>query len=641
MKNKLLLTLLVLCMVLALQPGAARAVDSISYPVDGGNIYFDAATGAITGCDDDVTTAIIPSEINGVPVTSIGESAFCYCNSLTNVVIPDGVTSIGYVAFGFCGRLTSITIPNSVIAIGGAAFHECSSLAGVTIPDSVISIGDGAFYYCDSLTSVTIPNSVTTIEDTAFANCSNLTSIYVASGNSAYVSDDGVLFNADRTHLLAYPAGKSTPSSYDIPESVISIGYAAFEGCRGLTSVTIPDSVTTIEWKTFSSCSSLKNVTIPSSVTAFGTSAFAGCPSLADIYYGGSESQWVQINMEDDENDIGYNQLLNQISNHSTTVHYATSSSPATAESYGFYQIKGSHFAISFDAAKVEKKTVAVQFSGTGDVLEPNQTWNVTLVKLRPGSNVAISSELRFDETGPCVSGHPGRVIDSSHFAADQIGGVDYVLVGGLAENSFYAFNDSPQEPDDMFWLPGAGGLSDGYFIFVDTETGGAFTDVPASKYYAEPVAWAVDNGIAYGTSSTQFSPNQNCTNAQILTFLWRAYGEPEPSVSNPFTNSINEAYVKAARWAYEKGMVPGGTFDAKRPCSRAMAVTYMWQAAGSPTSTALSTFTDVPPSASYAQAVAWAVTNGITSGTSSGQFSPDATCTRAQIVTFLWRNLV
>lgn len=170
--------------------------------------------------------------------------------------------------------------------------------------------------------------------------------------------------------------------------------------------------------------------------------------------------------------------------------------------------------------------------------------------------------------------------------------------------------------------------------------TGTGFQDVPANAYYAAPVAWAVKQGITNGTGSNQFSPNQTCTNAQILTFLWRAYGESEPTIRNPFPDDIPLAFAKAAIWAYENKMISGSTFDVNTPCTRAMAVTYMWLAAGSPTNVASASFTDVPPSANNAQAVAWAVANNITNGTSANQFSPNATCTRAQIVTFLYRLL-
>ena len=168
------------------------------------------------------------------------------------------------------------------------------------------------------------------------------------------------------------------------------------------------------------------------------------------------------------------------------------------------------------------------------------------------------------------------------------------------------------------------------------------FTDVAATDYFAAPVAWAIEKEITQGTGNNRFSPAQNCTNAQILTFLWRAYGQPEPTIASPFTNSIPEVYVKAAVWAYEKGMVSGTAFDVDKPCTRAMAVTYMWQAAGSPVPSVTASFTDVPADSSYALAVAWAVEKEITKGTNpeGTMFSPDEICNRGQIVTFLHRNL-
>ena len=166
------------------------------------------------------------------------------------------------------------------------------------------------------------------------------------------------------------------------------------------------------------------------------------------------------------------------------------------------------------------------------------------------------------------------------------------------------------------------------------------FTDVKASDYFATPVAWAIEKEITNGTGNNKFSSGENCTNAQILTFLWRAYGKPEPTISNPFTNTIPEAYTKAAIWAYEKGMVSGTTFDVDGLCSRALAVTYMWQAAGCPTPATTSSFTDVPVDAAFATAVSWAVENAITTGTSDTTFAPNDICTRGHIVTFLHRNL-
>ncbi|MCI8304632.1 MAG: hypothetical protein HFF52_08400 [Lawsonibacter sp.] len=170
--------------------------------------------------------------------------------------------------------------------------------------------------------------------------------------------------------------------------------------------------------------------------------------------------------------------------------------------------------------------------------------------------------------------------------------------------------------------------------------TVGGFSDVKTDDWFANPVLWAVEKGITAGTSATTFSPNADCTTAQILSFLWRASGSPKPTGSNPFSDvESGDWYADAAVWAYEKGMVSGGTFSGNTLCTRSMAVTYMWKAAGSPSAKA-SSFTDVPAGAEYAGAVAWAVEQGVTAGTSDTTFSPDSVCTRGQIVAFLHRGL-
>ena len=167
------------------------------------------------------------------------------------------------------------------------------------------------------------------------------------------------------------------------------------------------------------------------------------------------------------------------------------------------------------------------------------------------------------------------------------------------------------------------------------------FDDVATDAYYAKPVSWAVEQGITSGTSKTTFSPSQNCTVAQILTFLWRSNGSPKPTGSLPFSDvKSSDYYADAAAWAYEKGMVSGGTFGGDIPCTRSMAVMYMWKAAGSPTPSANASFTDISAGTDYASAVAWAVEKGVTSGTSSTTFSPNNICTRGQIVAFLHRAM-
>lgn len=167
------------------------------------------------------------------------------------------------------------------------------------------------------------------------------------------------------------------------------------------------------------------------------------------------------------------------------------------------------------------------------------------------------------------------------------------------------------------------------------------FADVPAGSYYAAPVLWASKNNIVKGTGGNAFSPDNTCTNAEILTFLWRAYGQPEPAIANPFSNvTESDFFYKPALWAYERGMISGDTFSKDTPCTRATTAMYLWQAAGSPAPAGAAEFSDVSSSADYAQAVAWAVEHKITGGTGNNQFSPDKICTRAEIVTFLHRNM-
>lgn len=173
---------------------------------------------------------------------------------------------------------------------------------------------------------------------------------------------------------------------------------------------------------------------------------------------------------------------------------------------------------------------------------------------------------------------------------------------------------------------------------FTEVSVGGFF-DVKSSDYYADAVLWAVEKNITAGTSDTTFSPSATCTKAQILTFIWRAAGQPKPTIKNPFNDVDSvEYYYQAALWAYEKGLESGTSFVGNTPCTRSMAVSYLWTAAGCPSVTQTNRFSDVSSDAPYHQAVAWAVASGVTSGTGSSTFSPDSTCTRGQIVTFLYR---
>ena len=208
----------------------------------------------------------------------IQNSSFAINLDLKNVT---GLDSIPNSGFKMCNRLKSIKLPDTVKSLGWDAFDLCTSLVSIEIPDSVDTIGVYAFSYCFSLTSITIPASVTTIDGALAPNCQKLTEIIVDSGNTNYVSENGVLFNKGKTTLIQCPAGKE--GAYIIPSTVTEIANSSFNGCNKLTEITIPNLVTYIGHDAFSSCTKLSEIGIPNSVVFIGNSAFSSCLELSEI----------------------------------------------------------------------------------------------------------------------------------------------------------------------------------------------------------------------------------------------------------------------------------------------------------------------------------------------------------------------
>ncbi len=205
-----------------------------------------------------------------------------------------------------------------------------------------------------------------------------------------------------------------------------------------------------------------------------------------------------------------------------------------------------------------------------------------------------------------------------------------------------------PPEYDDLSNLENgvAYGIQDGVVYVIRTNGSGstAFPDVPSNEYYADAVNWAVEQGITNGTSKTTFSPDDPCTRAQIVTFLWNAAGKPAPTAGNVFADVRSDTYYQdAVLWAVEKGITSGtgaNTFSPDAICTRAQAVTFLYRYEKEPKVTGGNSFDDVAADAYYANAVTWASQEGITSGTGPNHFSPDTNCSRAQIVTFLFREM-
>ncbi len=279
------------------------------------------------------TTYIVPDS-----VTTIGNSAFCLCTSLTNVSIGNGITTIGNSAFRGCYGLTSLTIPDSVTSIGYNAFSSCYGLMDITIGNGVTLIGDGAFYNCSGLTSITIPNSVISIGGEAFGGCYKLTNVIIGDG-------------------------------------VTSIGSYAFGCCYELTSVIVGDSVISIGEDAFNDCSKLISIIIPDSVTSIGEDAFYNCLSLKNVYYhNGTSTLRSQI-------DIGlYNDNLIDATWHYG--HLYTNCSDATCNLCGDVRLAGHSYSAATCTAP---KTCKVCKATTGAAL--GHSYKTTVTKATTKAN--------------------------------------------------------------------------------------------------------------------------------------------------------------------------------------------------------------------------------------------------------------
>ena len=662
MKKRVLSLLLVLLMVMSLVPMSAladRSNTDVAYAVEGGNIYFDKTRGIITDCDQSVTEVIIPTEIDGVAVTSIDHYAFYQCTSLASVTISNSVTSIGVDAFIDCSRLTSINveqdnavyssedgvlfnkkkttlvlypmgrsdalyvIPNSVTGIDEGAFRKSTSLTSVTIPNGVTSIGNAAFCVCTSLVNINIPNSVTSIGNYAFYSCTSLTDVDIPNSVTS----------------IGYSAFEGCTSlvSIDIPNSVTRIGNYVFSRCLSMTSVDIPDSVTSIGWNAFSGCTSLASIDIPNSVTGIGNSAFSDCMSLENVdlkscrYIGESAFQGctslknvtLSVNLSsigdflfEDCWSLETIDIPNKVSSIGNS---AFSNCTALSTVY----LPKSILTIGNAAFRYCDNITDVYYAGS------EAEWN----------------EIDFtfyNESLTNATIHYGGTAHTHSYTADvtaptctERGYTTYTC--SVCGDSYKGSYVDPLGHDYKNGTCTRCGVKDpNYKPQAD------FTDVAPGSYCYDAVQWAVANGITKGTDKTHFSPNAGCTRGQVVTFLWRAAGEPVVSGNVGFVDVAPGSYCyEAVKWAVANGITKGTDathFSPNATCTRGQVVTFMYRAEGEPAVGGSNGFVDVAVSSYCYEAIKWAVANGITKGTDATHFSPNATCTRGQVVTFLYR---
>ena len=470
MKKRVVSLLLVMLLVMALIPTGALAYSTgVGYKVTGGNIYISSG-GSVVGCDETVTEAIIPSYAWDIKVTEISSYAFQDSKLLKSVKIPNTVIKIGISAFDGCSQLESVEMGDGILTIDNRAFADCVSLKEIVITDNVTSIGRSAFYECRKLGRVVLGKNVQVVGDYAFYDCSNLSELVID-----------------------------------------------------------------------------KNIKV------IGNNAFLNYSSnrIDNIFYEGSKDDWKQVNIGEDNRDLQkckkfhYNYDLDHV--HS----YVEIVTPPTCTSRGYTTY-----------------------------------------------------------TCSCGGTYTGNYVDT---------------LGGNYRHDYKNGVCTRCGAKDPNYKPAV-----------------SFIDVPSDAFYAKAVKWAVENGITEGVGNNRFDPNGQCTRGQVVTFLWRAAGKPIVSANVSFSDVQPGAfYYEAVKWAVANGItqgVGGNRFAPNDTCTRGQVVTFLHRAANSPAASTISSFTDVPATAFYYNAVNWAVANGITNGTGNGRFSPNDTCTRAQVVTFLYR---
>lgn len=626
---------------------------------------------------DKIQSAVIESGVQ-----NISGGAFSGCTALEKVSVSDTVAQIDLNAFDGCtalaefevaadnkafssdggvlfsagkelmrcpvGKSADCTVPSGTVAIAGGAFKDCAKLESLVIPDSVTAIGKSAFENCVALKRITLPKSIAKLEALTFSGCAALAEIA-------------------------------------LPDGLKALGEKVFSGCAALKSVKIPAEVTVIPAEAFSGCSSLESITIPKSVSHINERAFDGCTALKKVDYLGSDTDWSHVTKE-----TGNNALDNAEKSFTRTDHehkYTDTVIPPTCTERGCTV----HLCACGDKRE-DSYTPPLGHSYKGGIcvrcgiLDPNGdtqhkhdfipsvtkptclTEGFTTYTCSCGecytknyvSAVGHKTQLQNAKAAGCLTGgYTGDEVCTFCGKVFKQGSVIFALghdpqparvKAPTCNESGYTGDLICMRCGDMTQI-GKTVAAAGHKFFGGVcsvcGTKGAeavpeFADVKSGAFYFDAVQWAVKNGITNGTGKNTFSPNSVCSRYQIVMFLWRAAGQPEVKAAVSFADvKPGDIFYEAVQWAVERGITKGTSstsFSPFAPCTRGQIVTFLYRSAGSPAISGTCDFSDVSAGSFCHDAVIWASSEGITKGTSAERFSPNEGCTRAQVVTFLYR---
>lgn len=465
----------------------------------------------------------------------------------------------------------------------------------VIISDGITNIGDYAFFRGEKIKEVILPNSTVRIGKSSFYGCSSLENINWP--DQLETIEEGGFQNCYKL------------KSVELKGNVREVGKHAFANCFALTNLKIADGVTSLGYSAFSACRTLKRVSLPASITSMGEYLFYQNYELTTVQIAEGITEIPNIAFYDCKKLVSV-------------------SLPSTLKTIGksaFYNCEKLEGVILPEGLEVLEEKAFI-YTGLRQLRIPSTVKKIGASALADCENLTRVAVLNKDAVIAKRAALCGETL------------------GVLGDTTVYGYPGSTAQTYSLTI-----GFAYEYItesnLWQDTMVEASpFDDVRSGTYYFEPIKWAVENNITSGLKPDLFGPEEACTRGQIVTFLWRAKGEPQVNTTNnPFIDvNANYFYYKPVLWAVDSHITAGISatqFAPEESCTRGQIVTFLWRAAGQPKPTsAVHTFKDIKAGQYYYDAVLWAVENGITAGLTSNEFGPEAPCTRGQIVTFLYR---
>ena len=673
--KRFLSIILVLCMAVGILSVSASALDR---EVKIGPLTFwlseDTHTATLSSCERSAEgTVTVPSEVEGYPVKEISSFAFYYC-ALSKVILPDGIEKIQEQTFMNCTALKEVVFPSDLDEIGRAAFQN-TGLTQLNFPPTLRIIGPSAFASCMHVASVTFPDSLRRIAEFAFSP--NYLEEVTIPGSVEYIGS------------AAFSSGNNLKRVV-IEDGVREID-GSFSNCIHLESVTLPESLERLGGGTFASCPELHDLALPHTVERLG----AGCVkpeqlrpedvsteggvTYALTYAIQADPELTELKLRENTtvimdglcHNVGAVNRPLQKADLRSQITYIGKETFAECRSLetvifpeGLREIGEQAFAEctaltdaplneglqkvgekAFAATGITELEILASLSeiGVGAFQHCHYLTALTI----PGTLRVVPARAFLECLGlrSLVIEEGVEEIQTEAFSyANSLERVSLPL--SLRRLGSDSFNPAGKLKTVIYpgtkeqWDAVTNNMS-GIYIQWPSEKN-TFIDVPEDQYYYTPVNWALDNEITNGTSATTFSPNQPCTRAQIVTFLWRLHGSPKHIGYEVFDDvSPDDYFYDAVKWAVAHDITNGTSktaFSPNETVTRAQAVTFIWRMVGRKIAEIPNPFTDVPGDTYYSVAVVWCVDQNITNGTSRTTFSPEDACTRAQIVTFLYR---